>query len=217
MRLFTCLVFAGLIAVPSLSARPVSYPEGWTVILNNEADNSSALLHYTIDPRTSLGMRVEDRTYGNHVFVGGQLNRLVKRWNEPGSQANFYIKTGIGVAHGKFNSSDDDTRLAGFVRASADWEDRRWFVSGDLYAYAVDGQASTGQQARIGVAPYIADYGGLHSWLMVQGDWKQNRFADQGEEAFTVTPLVRFFKGTSLLEIGYSSNDEALVNFIQRF
>jgi hypothetical protein len=183
----------------------------------NEADNSSLLVHYTIDPKTAVGFRVEDRTYGDHVFIGGQLNHLVKRWNAPGSQANLYFKTGLGIAEGDFNTLESSTRAAGFARVSGDWENRRWFISGDLYAYGVEGQTVTGQQARIGVAPYVAEFGALHSWLMLQADWKQNANELQGEEDFTLTPLVRFFEGSALLELGYSTNDEPLVNFIYRF
>lgn len=218
MRLFICLVIAGLSSMSAVQARPVSYPGGWTLMLNHEAENSSAHLHYTIDPRTSLGLRIESGDYGDHTFVGGQLNRLVKRWNAPGAQANIYLKTGLGVATGDFNTDQSETQAAGFIRLSADWENRRWFVAGDLYAHGVaEQQTMTGQQARIGVAPYVAEFGGFHTWLMLQADAKQNRFADQGEEALTLTPLVRFFYGPRLLELGYSSNDEALFKFIQRF
>ena len=203
-------------AIPA-EARPVSYPEGWTVMQMNEADSHWLHVHYTTDPKTSIGLKIENMGYGDHTFIGGQYNRLLKRWNAPASQANMYLKLGAGVADGSFNQNVSDTRAAGFARFSADWETRRWFISGDLNAYAREGKTMTSQKARVGVAPYVADYGALHTWLMVQADWKQNRDADQGEDAFTVTPLVRFFKGSSLLELGYSSNDEPLVNFVYRF
>ncbi len=219
MKHYLAVALMGVIAFAAApaEARPISYKGGWTVMQYNEADNSSLLIHYTVDPRTSVGLRIEDMTYGDHRFVGGQVNHLLKRWNKPDSQANMYLKMGVGIADGDFNIGANDQKAAGFARFSADWEDRRWFISGDAYAYAREGRGKTGQQARIGVAPYVAEAGALHTWLMLQADWKQNRDALQGEDAFTVTPLVRFFQGSSLLELGYSSNEEALVNFIYRF
>ena len=219
MKLLMIMTLIGgvLSIISPVSARPVSYPDGWTLMHYNEADNSSLLVHYTIDPKTALGFRVEERTYGDHVFIGGQINHLVRRWNAPGSQANLYFKAGIGMADGRFNNRSKEIRAAGFAHISGDWENRRWFISGDLYAHGVEGQVLTGQQARIGVAPYLADFGALHTWLMVQADWKQNANELQGEEDFTLTPLLRFFKGSALLELGYSTNDEPLVNFIYRF
>jgi hypothetical protein len=38
------------------------------------------------------------------------------------------------------------------------------------------------------------------------------------EETTTVTPLIRFFKGPALLELGYNLNDsKPLLNFTYRF
>ncbi|MEO1658651.1 MAG: hypothetical protein AAFR65_13125 [Pseudomonadota bacterium] len=198
-------------------ARPVSYPDAWTLQLFNEARRNAALAHYTFTPRTALGLRVEDRLYADHTFVGVQANHLLRRWNAPGSQANLYLKTALGAADGAFNAGSNETSAAGFARVDADWENRRLFVSGGYGAYAVEGQAFRELTGRIGIAPYVAEYGSLHTWAMIQIDHRPDALEAQGAEIFTVTPLLRFFKGPALLEVGYSTNDEALVNFTYRF
>ncbi|MCI5047941.1 MAG: hypothetical protein MRY59_10590 [Aquisalinus sp.] len=219
MKKLCAVALAGVMALQAApaGARPVSYPQGWTLMQMNEAEANWLHLHYTTDPRTSIGLKIENQGYADHVFVGGQYNRLLKRWNAPNSQGNTYLKLGLGVADGDFNHALDATKAAGFVRFAADWETRRWFTAANASVYAREGKAMTSQKARLGVAPYVADFGALHTWLMVEGNWTQNRDADQGQDAFTVTPLVRFFKGNSLLEVGYSSNDEPLFNFVYRF
>ncbi|WP_306251272.1 hypothetical protein [Parvularcula sp. IMCC14364] len=221
MKKLCAVALAGLMAFQAApaGARPVSYPQGWTFMQMNEADANWLHLHYTTDPRTSIGLKIENQGYGDHIFVGGQYNRLLKRWNAPSSQANTYLKLGLGVADGDFNQNQNQniTKAAGFVRFAADWETRRWFTSADMNVYAREGKTMTAQKARLGVAPYVADFGALHTWLMVEGRWTQNRDADQGEDAFTITPLVRIFKGSTLLEAGYSSNNEPLFNFVYRF
>jgi hypothetical protein len=67
--------------------------------------------------------------------------------------------------------------------------------------------------ARAGVAPYVANFGALHTWIMVQVE--NNPKADN---PVTVTPLLRFFRGPLLVEIGYTLEDErALFNWTYRF
>lgn len=200
-------------------ARPVSYPEAWTLQTFNEARRSAVLAHITTTPFASYGVRIEQRRYADHVFQGLQHNRLLRRWNAPGSQANLYVKLGAGLALGDFNTpaTDDTGRGAGFVQVAADWENRRVFVSGASGVYAAEGMAMSETSARVGVAPYVAEFGALHTWLMLQVDHRPQALNEQGMETLTVTPLVRFFKGPVLAELGWSSNDEALVNFTYRF
>lgn len=177
-------------------------------MLKNDKDANSAHLHYTLDPKNSIGVRHEylRESSVNADYV--QHNRLLKRWNGKGSQANLYLKSGVGVAY-----TDEDLRAAAFTGLAADWEDRRYFVSysnrfftaGSLESYAK-------HKARVGIAPYVGDFGDLHTWLMLEADYTPAK-----QDDFSVTPLVRFFKGPSMLEAGYNLDDGVLLNFIQRF
>lgn len=90
-------------------------------------------------------------------------------------------------------------------------------MSGSAGVYAVEGMAMSEQSARVGLAPYVAEFGALHTWLMLQVDQRPQALIDEGMEEFTVTPLLRFFKGPVLIEIGWSTNNEALFNFTYRF
>jgi len=204
------LTFALLLIALPAQARPVSYPGGWTVMLKNDKDSNSSHVHYTLDPKNSLGWRHEYlRDTSTHIDTL-QHNILLKRWNAPKSQANLYLKSGAGIA------SEDgygDTRPAAFTGLAADWEDRRYFVAYENRFLWTDGFNDYAKhKARIGIAPYIGDYGDLHTWLMLQADY------DAGEaDSFAVTPLVRFFKGATMLEAGYNLDDGLMFNFIQRF
>ena len=52
----------------------------------------------------------------------------------------------------------------------------------------------------------------LHTWLMLQADY------DAGaDDNFSVTPLVRFFKNSTMVEAGYNFDNGMQLNFIQRF
>ena len=191
-------------------ARPVSYPGGWTVMQRNNGDYSSLHLHYSPTFQDSFGAYAEHNWASDFTFAGAQYNRLLKRWNTPTSQANFYANLGFGFAE-PFDGSDESH--AGFVGLAADWETRRWFTSYSVRGYDLGFDRDIRHAARVGVAPYIGDYGDLHTWLMLQVENQP-----EAETATTVTPLVRFFYGVQLVEIGYSpETDRFLANWIVRF
>ena len=202
----------GLSVFPSpAEARPVSYPGGWTVMQMNNGDMSSAHVHYSPTFQDSIGLYSERNWGEDWHFTGVQYNRLVKRWNTPDSQANLYFKAAAGQADPFGDGAD--VEAAGFVGVGADWETRRWFVSYEGRAYDLGFDQTARQSARIGVAPYIGDYGDLHTWLMLQVENQPD-----AETPTTLTPLVRFFYDVQLLEIGYTpESEELMLNWIVRF
>ena len=214
MRLLLAAIYMVALGVvtPAL-ARPVSYPGGWTVMQMNDADAHSLHVHYSPSAKYSIGYKAEYWRDENWQFHGAQLNYLVKRWNAPASQANFYIKSAAGMAHSDFGRFDHRYEPAAFTGVALDWEDRRWFTMYEnRYTYAGNIDRFFMQKARIGVAPYIGDYGDLHSWLMLQIDHNPSK-----RDEVTVTPLVRLFKSETLVEAGISDDGDVLFNWIVRF
>lgn len=212
---------AGLSLSPILpnvaEARPVSYPEGWTLIVGNDVNQNSALIHYTLDTEHSLGLRLRYDREGDFVFTGAQVNRLIKRWNNADSQANIYGHVAIGRVSDNLDESelrperDNDAGL--FIGASADWETRRYFVSAaaEHWESGRFGEFST-FHGRLGIAPYVANTGALHTWFMVEGLHRP-----ESRDPVSARALLRFFKGPALLEAGIDDTGEPLLNYIHRF
>ena len=199
---------SGFIFINTAQARPVSYPGGWTWMVMNDMDSNSSHVHYSPSTKHSIGWRHE---YFRKPAVHSdmiQLNYLVKRWNKSKEQANIYFKSGTGIA---YDSSNTDA--AGSLGLAVDWETRRYFtLYENRFFYGGDNHKFVNHKSRIGIAPYIGDFGDLHTWLMLQTDY------DAGEnDNFSVTPLVRFFKESTLVEAGYNFDNGILFNFIQRF
>lgn len=197
-----------VIAPFTAEARPVSYPEGWTVMIMNDKDSNSVHVHYSPTAKYSVGLRHEYmRDAGAHVDTI-QVNNLLKRWNKKGEQANLYLKSGVGVAR-----DNGDYTPAAFTGLATDWETRRYFTSYEnRFFWTDDSEKFVKHHARVGIAPYIGDYGDLHTWLMIEAHY------DAGEEDnFSVTPLLRFFKGNTMVEAGYNLDDGVQANFVQRF
>jgi hypothetical protein len=201
-----------LASIPA-HARPVSYPGGWTAMQNNNQDMHSLLLHYSPTADYSIGYLAEYWREAQWQFHGVQVNYLAKRWNEAHSQANFYIKSGVGVAYSDYGAFSGHTQAAAFTGLALDWENRRYFTSYEnrLY-YAGDIDKFFMQQARVGIAPYIGDYGDWHSWIMLQVDHNPSR-----DDQVILTPLVRVFKNEYLAEFGVSDRGDVLFNWIARF
>lgn len=190
-----------------VEARPVSYPGGVTIITENDGVRNFVLLHYTPRADYSVGLRIEHIDDIDATLIGPQVNYLVKRWNGEDSQANIYVFAGVGGVTG------DVEGPAGFVTVSSDWETRQLFVSYAARGVFIDDvEDQLRQTARAGFAPYVAEAGGLHTWIMVQVD----RFDGRNDD-WKVTPLLRFFKGSALAEVGVSLDGDPLVNFTYRF
>lgn len=211
--LFTSLVLLSGVA----EARPVSYPDAWTVMLRNDVNQNSAHIHYTLDTQHSVGLRLRYDREDDFVFTGAQLNRLIKRWNKVDSQANLYGRIAIGQVSD--NLDDVEMRLKResdeglFFGVSGDWETRRYFVSAaaEHWDNGRFGEFSE-FHGRLGIAPYVANTGALHTWIMVEGHHRPESRNKVGASA-----LLRFFKGPSLLEVGVDDTGAPLLNYIHRF
>ncbi|MEM7617673.1 MAG: hypothetical protein AAF195_04770, partial [Pseudomonadota bacterium] len=197
-----------------VNARPVSYPGGWTIIQMNDMHSNSVNVHYSSTARSSIGYRAEYWREEEWQFHGLQYNYLMHRINNRNSQANFYFKTGAGLAYSDYEELDSQAEAAGFAGISFDFEDRRYFVSYENRGYyAGDIDEFFMQKARIGITPYIGDYSDLHSWLMLEIGHNTN----SDDDDVTITPLIRFFKGKFLAEAGVSDDGDVMFNWIVRF
>jgi hypothetical protein len=197
-------------------ARPISYPEGLTLMQMNDAERNSLHFHYSPTANYSIGYRGEYWREAKWQLHALQFNYLAKRWNSEDSQANLYLKSGLGFTR----DQEDETNEAAFAGLAFDWEDRRYFASYEnrFYHVEADNHSSTGlnnfsmHSARLGIAPYIGQYGELHTWIMLQTDY----FPDKQDKTL-LTPMVRFFKSQYLVELGVSEEKDVMFNFIIRY
>lgn len=206
--LLQILLFSGIFS--ESFARPVSYSGGSTFMQKNGALKNSIHAHYSPTYKYSVGYKGE-YIRGNKIALNGvQLNNLLKRWNLPAAQGNIYLKSNIGNAN-----KSGQNELYGFLGIAGDFETRKYFISYENRYYKSEGNiiGHFEQSTRVGIAPYVADYGSLHTWLMLQVS-HQPEF--EGDELIA-TPLIRLFKGLHMLEFGFSTNKRLLFNFIARF
>lgn len=213
MRLiFSILSF--ILFVISAQARPVSFVGGVTAIVSYDAKETSSLLHYTVNPKASIGLKTIFRDGLRTSINAVETNYLVKRINGENHQANFYLHGGLGLASIDLPNKKSEMDPLAYLGMATDWEDRRFYLSYKNNVEFVSGQtASLKQSARIGLAPYVADSGKLHTWLM----FEMNHHPSDENGDYTIRPIVRFFKDAQLVEVGINNHKEVMVNWIGRY
>jgi hypothetical protein len=203
-------VFLVLLILPAIAeAKPISYVGGTMAMQENDETGNTLSLDYTFDPHFAAGLYAKQENGGKEFkTIGPQLNTLIKRWNMPDGQGNIFNMTGAGVS--RYHGDNEFSAWTGFL---ADYETRRVFTSYELrLMYAGNIEKSAWQRARVGVAPYLANYDDLNTWVMVQVDHHPAK-----DDTLVVTPLVRFFYHTTLVEAGYSSNHDVMFNWVLQF
>ena len=156
--------------------------------------------HYSVSHQLSLGahyMSIDENPKQGYTLAQGNI--LLKRWNSTGAQGNAYALLSVG-------SSVQSQKAAMHFGLQGDWETRRIYTFVKADYYDLD-RRYLNLRARLGLAPYIADFEDWHSWVMIQLD---HRVSSDSRET-TVMPVLRFFKVNYLLEFGYDFNDTMLV------
>lgn len=191
------------------SAKPVSYAGGWQFMQHRDHMETYSELTYSPTYRDAIGARAEFMRGGDeYSLYSAVYNRLLKRWNFPDAQGNLYFLSGAGVAE-----NDGDTSPAVYGGILADYETRRIFVSYENRALnAGDIERAYNQAVRVGIAPYVANSGSLHTWAMFQVDHHPSE-----KDNIVTTPMVRMFYKNVLGEVGYSSDDQVMANLMISF
>ena len=208
-KIISILSIAVSIVVSDGEAKPLSYVGGTMVMQENDETGHTLSLDYTFTPTEAFGIYIKQEENGKEIFMfTPEINTLLKRWNLPDGQGNIFNMSGAGIA--TYHGNNQPSLWTAFL---ADYESRRWFFSYEP-RFVWDGniEKSVWQRARIGIAPYLANYNELNSWFMLQVDHHPAK-----HDHFVATPLVRFFYKTYLFEIGYSSDQHIMVNWQIQF
>jgi len=118
----------------------------------------------------------------------------------------------LGGGQSDFDNSPENV---GYGLLQFDIEDRNYYFLAKTAR--MQGEDSTQLQqhtVRAGIAPYVANYGALHTWIILE--WTNQEVLDEGWDA-DLTPLLRLFHKNILFELGQSFNGVTKFNFISHF
>ena len=205
------VLFAAILVCTSFAnAHPVSYKHAVGVMTWNQSFMTDNWITYSFRPDAAIAARHMrfDTSEGRMQFYAPQLDYLVKRWNETDLQANIYVYGAFGSM-----SMSGETKPAGLAGAEIDAEDRRYFAMLKYEKMWSDlGPEFYHGEARLGIAPYEAEYNEIASWFMVQYQWHPSLLRTN-----TVTTLARVFSKSFLLETGVSLDGDFMMNFMFHF
>jgi hypothetical protein len=204
----------GLISIFLLSsgayAHPVAYQGAIGVMTWNQSFMTDDWITYSFRPDAAVAFRHMrfDVPEGRMQFYAPQFDYLIKRWNESDFQANVY---GYG-AYGTMNFQSQ-TQGAGLGGIEADAESRKYFISAKYEKmWANLGPDFYHAEFRLGAAPYEAEFNEIASWFMLQYQYHPMLVKKDA-----LTPLIRLFYRSVLLETGVSTDGDWMMNFMFHF
>lgn len=192
-------------------AHPVSYSGSKGLMGFHSPLLSHNQLNYSFKYWFATGLhhiRRPDQS-GRHATFAS-TNFLLKRWNGEGLQANIYAN--IGAGQSQLGPTPEPSAL-GLLQF--DIEDRDYYFLIKHYGIFNDeGTDLTQTTIRAGISPYVVNFDGIHSWLILE--WQSADFTD-GEDVTDLTPFLRVFYKNLLFEIGQSFDGATKFNYITHF
>ena len=195
------LFFIFIVIVVDVGARPVSWTQGSTLMAYSNNQKNSIYYHFSPTYKFSLGLEmVEDKVFDNS-YAYFRFTRLLNRKNTQNSQRNLYFRSGVSSKQW----------ASYFLGLQGDWETRRLFAGFNVNLIESGNRDYFDQSYQVGIAPYLGEFGDLHTWIMVKT--KRNSVADE----WSTFPLVRLFKGDVMLELGYNGETSWDAHLMYRF
>ena len=185
----------------NIEARPISYSGGSTLMMFSDNMKDSLYYHYSPSYKYSVGIEnLKDKNLrDNYSYL--RFTYLINRKNSLHSQRNLYFQSGLSAKSG------NDL----FYGIHGDWETRRWFLGFDTKKVENRLKSYNQNHVQIGFAPYLGEYGDIHTWLMLKT--KKTSIKDKRSSY----PALKFFKGNTLLEFGYNNKTDWDIHLMYRF
>ena len=200
MGMYFYILFFILVS-SNVEARPISYSGGSTLMIFSDNMKDSLYYHYSPSYKYSVGIEnLKDKNLrDNYSYL--RFTYLINRKNSLHSQRNLYFQSGLS------SKSGNDL----FYGIHGDWETRRWFLGFDTKKVENRLKSYNQNHVQIGFAPYLGEYGDIHTWLMLKT--KKTSVKDKRSSY----PALKFFKGNTLLEFGYNNKTDWDIHLMYRF
>ena len=200
MGMYLYILFFILVS-SNVEARPISYSGGSTLMMFSDNMKDSLYYHYSPSYKYSVGIEnLKDKNLrDDYSYL--RFTYLINRKNSLHSQRNLYFQSGLS------SKSGNDL----FYGIHGDWETRRWFLGFDTKKVENRLKSYNQNHVQIGFAPYLGEYGDIHTWLMLKT--KKTSIKDKRSSY----PALKFFKGNTLLEFGYNNKTDWDIHLMYRF
>lgn len=188
-------------------AQQLSYPDGQTLVIQNDGPVHSAQFNYSLRNDLAVGVFSEFVDGPDSIFIGGQVTYLLKRVIGDKSQFNAIVSGGAGHISGPVDG------VSGFIQISGDYASRRMFTSYAIRSrFTEEANTALRQTARFGVSPFLAKSKKIQPFVAIQVD----RF-DGPNDRWRATPFARLIKGGAVAEFGVNTDGGVMANLVFLF
>jgi hypothetical protein len=202
VALFLALFFLSFQSTNAYCGPPMGFKDAAMIMGESSARNSDWMVNYATSQHNAFGVshhlwRGDGKTPGMRVeHTGVSFTRLVKRWNNDGSQANIWF--GIDAGNTKDALSFAGTRFGYMPSLQFDWETTRAYVLASMSTLRVSGARSYDTyKAQAGFSFFEAEFDEWQPWLVVEVKHMPGMYTKP-----EVTPFLRFISNSLYLEIG---------------
>jgi hypothetical protein len=200
-----------LFITESTFAMSVSWQGSTAVMTKNQPFLTDWVMAYSFRSDAAFAfryMRMTMRDGAEMEFYGPQFDYLVHRWNGRDYQANIYVDGAFGAQNAQGRKS-----TMGVGTLDADIESRDLYLAGKVQGnWGGIGPDIYQSEVRLGIAPYKAGFEEIASWLIVS-----IQSNPQLSRTFSITPMVRLFYKSFLVEVGASHQGDWMFNSMIHF
>lgn len=140
-------------------------------------------------------MRMRDKDGMTSTISALSYTGLIKRWNMPGAQANFWFTGGIGESHG-----DGQSGFAYSPSLQFDWETKRLYFLAKARMVRAPGMNFDTAAIQAGFSFYETGFDETQPWFVLEAKTMNNM-----DPAFQVTPMLRLINKNYFLEVGVTN------------
>lgn len=207
------LFFLWLLNCTFAHAAPMGFKDSWMAMGDFSPSWREIWINYAFTPRDAVGtsytyMRSDDKTKTRNL-AEATYTRLIKRWNLPHAQANFWFIGGIGALDGN-DFSGTKTLLSPGMQF--DYETTRIYFAATRRLYRASNIDHDFNSIRTGFSFYEAKYTETQPWLIVEA-----RRMDGLSDKIEITPMLRLINKQFFIEGGVSNNNDLRFNFMYIF
>jgi hypothetical protein len=205
-------IFSSLIVATSALAAPMGFAGSTMVMGEFEPGAQKGFINYALTPRDALGvggfrMRMDEGP-ALRKYLEANYTRLIKRWNQPHSQANIWFIGGVGA----YQAGPEPDRTMVSPGLSVDWESTRLYFSASKRLYRADDVNHDVKALRAGFSFYEVNYDEIQPWFVLEAQ-KMNGFSEGTE----ITPMLRFLHRRFFAEFGLTEKKKIrsslMINF----
>lgn len=200
-------------------AGPMGFKDSCMVMGDFNNNWRELFVNYATTPRDAFGvsatyMRSDDKTK-IRTLEEITYTRLLKRWNMPHAQANFWLMGGIGALQAEdvqVGSARDFNKIMITPGVQLDYETTRIYLAATHRLYRASGVNHDYSSVRAGFSFYETDYDQTQPWLILEA-----RYMNGLSEKTEITPMLRLINKNFFVEAGVNNVQKLRVNLMYIF